>query len=205
VWQPIWSWLNQGQCISECPRFQVHRLSKKGVFFWRYLWDFASRDWKDWRELTSQKALLSSDKPVIKDIMGLLPPEKQYKLNIDMQGSFWRDSGWRFGKPLQQYDSKKLYILLHRKHPLSPLLNAHWMSSDPETRWIHHLHSVWSLWLSDKLQVFAWLVVYQGLPSKARLSKRGLTDGMCLSCSHSETLKHILWECKFARVCWQFV
>jgi hypothetical protein len=122
-----------------------------------------------------------------------------------MQGPFWRDWGWRFGKPLQQYDSKKLYSLLHQRHPLSLVLNARWVSSNHEVRWIHQLHSVWSLHLSYKLWVFAWLVVYQGLPSKAHLAKSRLSDGLCPFCHELETLKHLLWDCSFARSCWRVV
>jgi hypothetical protein len=98
-----------------------------------------------------------------------------YKLNIDMQGPFWTDWGWRFGKPLQQYDSKNLYSLLHQRHPLSPVLNDRWVSSDHEVRCICQLHSVWSLRLSSKLQVFAWFI--RGCLPKLTLTKAGCQMG----------------------------
>lgn len=79
---------------------------------------------------------------------------------------------WRFWKPLQQYDSRKLYTLLHQRHSLSPVLSARWVSSDLEVRWICQLHIAWYLHLSYKLWVFACWVVYQGLPSKVRFAKK---------------------------------
>jgi hypothetical protein len=55
------------------------------------------------------------------------------------------------------------------------------------------------------LRVFAWLVIYQGIPSKTRLGKIGLLDGLCFVCHHSKIMKHILWECSFAKCCWRYV
>jgi hypothetical protein len=103
------------------------------------------------------------------------------------------------------YDSKELYSILLRRHPLSSILNARWVSVDLKVRWIHWLHNVWPLHLSHKLCVFAWLVIYQGLPLKAYLAKSGLTDGLWPCCSCLETLKRILWECNFARSHWWLV
>jgi hypothetical protein len=34
------------------------------------------------------------------------------------------------------------------------------------------------MWLSYKLQVFAWLVIYQEIPPKAKLAKRKLSNGL---------------------------
>jgi hypothetical protein len=49
------------------------------------------------RNLAQQKALLSSDKLMIKDNVGLIPPEDLFKLDIDMHGPLWTD--WRvFGR-----------------------------------------------------------------------------------------------------------
>jgi hypothetical protein len=86
----------------------------------------------DWRLLAGQKALMSFDKSAIKDISWLIPFEELYKLDIDMQGPLWRVWGWIFGKQIQQHDTKKLYSLLHWKNPLSPVLNAKWISFDSE-------------------------------------------------------------------------
>jgi len=124
------------------------------------------------------KALPSSDRSDFGDITSLLPVEDLYKLNIDMHGPFQRDWEWRFGKPLQ-YESRKLYSLLHQWHPLSPILNARWVSSDPEVHWICRLHSVWSFRLSYKFWICDRLVVYQGLPSKACLAKSRLSNELC--------------------------
>lgn len=38
----------------------------------------------------------------------------------------------------------------------------------------------WYVWLSYRLRVFTRLVVYQGIPSKARLAKSGHFDDLCL-------------------------
>jgi hypothetical protein len=52
--------------------------------------------------LPYHKALMSSNKPTIRDIMGLIPVEELYKLNTNMQGPLWGDEGWKFEKQLQQ-------------------------------------------------------------------------------------------------------
>lgn len=72
VWRSICSWIDEGQCIAECARFQVYRLNKKSVFFWRDLWDFTT---KDWRVLAHHKAFLSSDKLTVRYIIRLLASE----------------------------------------------------------------------------------------------------------------------------------
>ena len=51
------------------------------MIFWRDLLNFETRDWMDWRLLAHQK-FLSSNKLAIKPIMGLNPPEKEYKLKL---------------------------------------------------------------------------------------------------------------------------
>ena len=53
-----------------------------------------------------------------------------------MPGPFWRDWEWSFGRPLIQYDSQRLYSILHQRHVLSPVLNARWVSIDEESHWI---------------------------------------------------------------------
>lgn len=97
------------------------------------------------------------------------------------------------------------YSLLHRKHLLSHVLNTQWASSDLENVWILRLHSFWSLHLSYKLRVFAWLAIYQRLPAKARLAKSRQMDGLYLVCGRLETVKNILWDWKCARSCWKYV
>jgi hypothetical protein len=51
------------------------------------------------------------------------PPKELYKMNIQIQGPIWSDWCWSFDKPIQMYDYKKLYMLLHKKAPLIPTLN----------------------------------------------------------------------------------
>jgi len=149
--------------------------------------------------------LIGPDCPTVMELRELIPQTESYKMNIGMPGPLWRDWKWSFDKPLMQYDSRHLYTILHHKHPLSSVLNARWVSSDPESRWVHRLHSVWSVRLSYKLRVFAWMVLYQSLPTKARLAKTCLSDGLCTVCHNSETVKHIFWECQFARTCWGYI
>jgi hypothetical protein len=51
-----------------------------------------------------------------------------------------------------------------------------------EDIWVCRLHSVWFVRLFYKLRVFAWLVIYQGISSKAPLAKSGIFDGLCSVC-----------------------
>lgn len=43
---------------------------------------------------------------------------------------------------------------------------------------------------ADIILIWKELVIYQGLPSKARLAKNGLSDGLCRICNRAETMKH---------------
>ena len=53
--------------------------------------------------------------------------------------------------------------------------------------------------------MFAWLVIYQGMPMKAHLAKSGLSDDCCIVCQKVENVKNILWECSFVRSHWDKV
>eukprot|EP01018_Ginkgo_biloba_P019933 Gb_40350 [translate_table: standard] len=139
------------------------------------------------------------------ELKRLIPESEVYKMNIGMPGPFWRDWMWKFDKPLRLYDSKRLYACLHHKISFSAVLNVRWASSDPENRWIHRWHSVWFVRLSYKLRVFAWMVIYQGLPTKARLAKSGFSDGQCMFCNKPEMVKHVLWERQVAKSCWGYI
>lgn len=180
-------------------------LSRKIIFFQRYLSDANSHSWKDWRSVTQKFSLSPMDQLTFFEIVGLIPHEDLFKKNIDMPSPFRHDWEWTFGCPSTQYDSRILYSILHWRHVLGPVLNAQRVSSNVEIHWIWRLHSVWSMWVFCKLHVFAQQVIYQGLPSKAQLAKSGLSDGLCLSCLKEETVKHILWECFFMRYCWAHV
>lgn len=135
------------------------------------------------------------------ELRGLILESELFKMNIGMPRPFWRDWGRSFGQPFFRYDSQPLHLMLHERHLLFPILNAHRVSTNPEDRWVHRLHSVWSIRLSYKLRFLAWLVFYQGIPSKARLAKSGLSNGLCLVFHHSKTVKHTFLECQFAKHC----
>jgi hypothetical protein len=74
---------------------------------------------------------------------------------------------------------------------VSPCSYARWVSIDPNDRWMCRLHNVWSIHISYKLLVFAWLVIYQGIPFMARLAKSGLSDGIFTICHRPEMVNHI--------------
>lgn len=56
-------------------------------------------------------------------------------------------------------------------------------SIDLEDIWVCWLHSsAWTIWIFYKLRVFSSLVIYEGLLSKAKLAKSGLSDGLFPVC-----------------------
>lgn len=116
----VWSWWLHNSCIAELPCFQAQYLSKRGIIFWKNIWDPMMYSLKDWQ------SLLPFDQPSISKLIGLIP---------------WKDETntleWIFGHPLQQYDSQKLYVILHQSHRLAPILNVHWVSSNPKDRQVH--------------------------------------------------------------------
>lgn len=64
---------------------------------------------------------------------------------------------------------------------------------------------MWSIQVSYKLHVLAWLVIYEGLPIEVHLVRSGISDGFFPLCLKLETVKHLFWDCPFARSCWKFV
>ena len=51
------------------------------------------------------------------------------------------------------------------------------------------LCNVWTIWIYYKLRVFEWLVIYHGLPSKSRIDKIGLFDGLWVVCQCQGTVR----------------
>jgi hypothetical protein len=60
--RPIWSWKQEGTCISDLPCFQARRLSRNNIFFWRDLWDSNAHSWKTWCSMAREFALSSVDR-----------------------------------------------------------------------------------------------------------------------------------------------
>lgn len=69
---------------------------------------------------------------------------------------------------------------MHQWYVLGPVLNGRWVLMDVESCWIWRLHRVQSIRVSYKFQVFAWLVICQGLPSKTHLAQSGIFDSLFL-------------------------
>lgn len=103
-----------------------------------------------------------------------------------------------------QYAFHQLYSVLHQRNVLGPILNVRCVSRDDE---MLDSEVAWCLVDKSFLQTpgFGWLVIYQGLPFEARLAKSGLSDGLSPFCLKSESVKHILSECSFARSFWDLV
>lgn len=78
-----------------------------------------------------------------------------------------------------------------KKSMLAPTLKPRCMSSYVESCWINMLCKVSSYILSYKLCIFAYLVIYQGLLTKLRLSKCdfiNFIDDKCPICSKLESI-----------------
>lgn len=45
-------------------------------------------------------------------------------------------------------------------------------------------------------------LVFQGLPSRARLAKMNITASNCIHCNMEETIKHMFWDCPLAKAVW---
>ena len=58
---------------------------------------------------------------------------------------------------------------------------------------VNHLHNIWLVWLLYKPHVFACLVIYQGIPSKAKLAKTSLSDGVCPMCVNDKKWLRIFY------------
>ena len=79
------------------------------------------------------------------------------------------------------------------------------MSLDGEKSCIKGLHNVSSVHDNYKLHVFAWLVIYQGLPTKAPPVRSGLLDGIFALCLKLGPMKHFFLDFPFVRCCWKIV
>ena len=85
--------------ISNFPHFYSRRLRKKNLFLQRDLWDFRSQSWNDWHLVAQEFSLTSTNFSYFNDIIGLIPQQDIYKMNIDMLGTFQWDWEWCFETP----------------------------------------------------------------------------------------------------------
>lgn len=84
---------------------------------------------------------------------------------------------------------------------ITPL--AHSLSILPEEEW----KLLWRIPMQDRLKLFLWKVVWNCLPSKAkmdRFSNRPEEESYCVFChQHVESLIHIFFECPVAQIMWR--
>ncbi|OMO88867.1 hypothetical protein COLO4_20039 [Corchorus olitorius] len=64
---------------------------------------------------------------------------------------------------------------------------------------------VWSASVPPKVRYFAWRLLWNLLPLKTNLQKRGMEiDGVCVVCnSHAEALGHVFFTCPFSHRVWE--
>ncbi|KAL8148945.1 hypothetical protein AgCh_006084 [Apium graveolens] len=64
---------------------------------------------------------------------------------------------------------------------------------------------VWHLRIPNKIKVFIWKFLRNVVPTRKRLSERGIRIGItCPIClSDIEHMTHLFFECEFARGCWE--
>ncbi|XP_050217472.1 uncharacterized protein LOC126668311 [Mercurialis annua] len=61
---------------------------------------------------------------------------------------------------------------------------------------------LWKLPVPNKIKVFVWRCIHDGLPSGAALQQRLRTPSECKFCGAHETLMHLLYLCPAARQVW---
>jgi hypothetical protein len=66
-----------------------------------------------------------------------------------------------------------------------------------------HTPAVWQLDVPPRLHVFLWLLANDKLLTRNNLTKRRHVDDLtCLSCSDSETCRHLFFDCFVAKLVW---
>ncbi|KAL0409763.1 UNVERIFIED_CONTAM: putative mitochondrial protein [Sesamum radiatum] len=62
---------------------------------------------------------------------------------------------------------------------------------------------MWALMVPPRVRVQVWRFCYEAIPTMDNLAKRNRgVDTSCIRCEAGESIKHVLWECPFARMVW---
>ncbi|KAL0313476.1 UNVERIFIED_CONTAM: putative mitochondrial protein [Sesamum radiatum] len=62
---------------------------------------------------------------------------------------------------------------------------------------------MWALVVPPRVRIQVWRFCHEAIPSMDNLAKRNQgVDTTCVFCKEVETIKHVLWECHFARMVW---
>ena len=64
--------------------------------------------------------------------------------------------------------------------------------------------AIWTLWLPNKIKVFAWRACHEILPTTANLTRRRvINDDKCSICTReTKSTIHSLWDCAAAQDIW---
>ena len=87
----IWRLKVEGTCIANIEWFQGKTLSKKKRYYWRDISYASAHSWNEWRFITCEFSLPSSNHLTLFETVNLIPTEDLFKVNIDMPEFFWRD------------------------------------------------------------------------------------------------------------------
>ena len=126
--------------------------------------------------ISQEESPLGSDRAAVEKLQILIPAEDTHKLNNNTPGPIWMDWLCSITGYIWINMTCQLYQILHAKHQFNELLGRRWATKDEKMKWILCLNMVWGYRVSIQLAFFAWLVVYQGLPTKARLVNSSFTD-----------------------------
>jgi hypothetical protein len=119
---------------------------------------------------------------------------------------FWEDS-WLGNRPLrEQYPA--LYSIFHwNLHPngkfsVYSLCNAIIQSDLP----VDSNKKIWRMKIPLKTKIFGWYLRRGVILTKDNLIKRNWHgSSQCIFCHHNETIKHLFFQCRFARSIWSII
>uniref|UniRef100_A0A2N9GQD2 Reverse transcriptase zinc-binding domain-containing protein n=1 Tax=Fagus sylvatica TaxID=28930 RepID=A0A2N9GQD2_FAGSY len=126
-------------------------------------------------------------------------PEEAAQIKSIPMFSTRSDSLVWMGTPTGTFTTRSAY------HMLAEDKNGQMGSSSNPERLHAFWKSIWRVNVPHKIRVFMWRACSSCLPTKTSLFTRGVTSfSLCPIClDEAETMLHSLWDCGFAKECWQ--
>ncbi|KAM7253810.1 hypothetical protein ACFE04_031492 [Oxalis oulophora] len=62
----------------------------------------------------------------------------------------------------------------------------------------------WNLKIPSKIKDFVWRTLHKVLPTNMKLAEKGIPlTPQCIRCGDPEDIEHVIFQCEFARGCWE--
>lgn len=190
-----WNLLHQGKPLALTKGCSAKFWANKGV---KYIMDILDHNQLiSWEDLANQFDIPASHKRTY-NLIKMACSHLNLPRNTDVDSHRFLSFRWQDGTHLSSIKAKDIYRFLNHDTSVSQHLNVIWYSSFSSSDWHKMFDKLWKAPIPPKIQCFKWLLLLDRLP----IRNQHATLDICSICRVPETMRHIFFDCSFAREVW---